>query len=73
MVTLVLRGHHRDMVTLFPTGTHLEPVTLVLTLASSVPVTLAPTVPHLELVTLILSSMPRMHLSTSCVLMAMRM
>ena len=37
MVTLVLRGHHRDMVTLFPTGTDLILVTLVLTLASSVP------------------------------------
>ena len=37
MVTLVLRGHHRDMVTLFPTGTDLILVTLVLTLAFSVP------------------------------------
>ena len=37
MVTLVLPGHHRDMVTLFPTGTDLILVTLVLTLASSVP------------------------------------
>ena len=37
MVTLVLRGHHRDMVTVFPTGTDLILVTLVLTLASSVP------------------------------------
>ena len=41
------------MVPLFHTGTHLDLVTLVLTLASSVPVTLAPPVPHLELVTLI--------------------
>ena len=30
-------GHHRDMVTVFPTGTDLILVTLVLTLASSVP------------------------------------
>ena len=37
LVTLVLPGHHRDMVTLFPTGTDLILVTLVLTLASSVP------------------------------------
>ena len=36
-MTLVLPGHHRDMVTLFPTGTELILVTLVLTLASSVP------------------------------------
>ena len=34
---MVLPGHHRDMVTLFPTGTDLILVTLVLTLASSVP------------------------------------
>ena len=34
---LVLRGHHRDMVTLFPTRTDLILVTLVRTLASSVP------------------------------------
>ena len=37
LVTLVLPGHHRDMFTLFPTGTDLILVTLVLTLASSVP------------------------------------
>ena len=37
MVTLVLRGHHRDMVTLFPTGTDLILVPLILTLASSEP------------------------------------
>ena len=37
MVTRVLLGHHRDMVTLFPTGTDLILVTLVLTLSSSVP------------------------------------
>ena len=37
LVTLVLLGHHRDKVTLFPTGTDLILVTLVLTLASSVP------------------------------------
>ena len=37
LVTLVLPGHHWDIVTLFPTGTDLIPVTLVLTLASSVP------------------------------------
>ena len=36
-MTLVLPGHHRDMVTLFHTGTDLMLVTLVLTLASSVP------------------------------------
>ena len=36
-MTLVLPGHHRDMVTLFPTGTDLILVTLVLTLASSLP------------------------------------
>ena len=37
LMTLVLPGHLRDMVTLFPTGTDLILVTLVLTLASSVP------------------------------------
>ena len=37
LVTLVLPGHHRDMFTLFHTGTDLILVTLVLTLASSVP------------------------------------
>ena len=37
LVTLVLPGHHRDVVTLFPSGTDLIVVTLVLTLASSVP------------------------------------
>ena len=37
MVTLVLPGHPREMVTVFPTGTDLILVTLVLTLASSVP------------------------------------
>ena len=37
MVTLVLPEHHRDMVTLFPSGTDLILVTLVLTLASSLP------------------------------------
>ena len=36
LVTLVLPGHHRDMVTLFPTETDLILVTLVLTLDSSV-------------------------------------
>ena len=36
-MTLVLPGHHRDMVTLFPTGTDLILVTLVLTFGSSVP------------------------------------
>ena len=36
-MTLVLPGHPRDMVTLFPTGTDLILVTLVLTLAYSVP------------------------------------
>ena len=36
-MTLFLPGHHRDMVTLFPTETDLNLVTLVLTLASSVP------------------------------------
>ena len=37
MVTLVLRGHHRDIITLFPTGSDLILVTLFLTLAFSVP------------------------------------
>ena len=37
LVTLVLPGHHRVMVTVFPTKTDLILVTLVLTLASSVP------------------------------------
>ena len=37
LVTLVVPGHHRDMVTLFPTGTDLILVNLVLSLASSVP------------------------------------
>ena len=37
LMTLVLPWHHRDMVTLFPTGTELILVTQVLTLASSVP------------------------------------
>ena len=37
LVILVLPGHHRDMVTLFPTGTDLILVTLVLTLAYFVP------------------------------------
>ena len=37
LVTLVLPGHHPEMVTLFPTATELIMVTLVLTLASSVP------------------------------------
>ena len=37
LVTLVLPGHHPEMVTLFPTGNDLIVVTLVLTLASSVP------------------------------------
>ena len=36
LVTLVLPGHHWDMVTVLPTGTDLILVTLVLTLASSV-------------------------------------
>ena len=36
-MTLVLPGLHRDMVTLFPTGTDLILVTLVLTLTSYVP------------------------------------
>ena len=36
-MTLVLPGHNRDMVTLFPTGTDLILVTLVLILTSSVP------------------------------------
>ena len=43
LVTLVLPGHHRDMVTLFPTGTDLILVTLVLTLAYSVPGDSGPT------------------------------
>ena len=34
-LTWTLPGHHRDMVTLFPTGSDLILVTLVLTLASS--------------------------------------
>ena len=37
LVTLVLPGHDRGMVTVFPTGTDLILVTLVLTLASSLP------------------------------------
>ena len=37
LVTLVLPGHHRDVDTLFPSGTDLIVETLVLTLASSVP------------------------------------
>ena len=37
LVTLVIPGHYRDVVTLFPSGTDLIVVTLVLTLASSVP------------------------------------
>ena len=37
LVTLVLPGHHRDMVTLFPTWTGLILVPLILTLASSEP------------------------------------
>ena len=37
LVTLVLPGHHGDMVTIFHTWTDLNLVTLVLTLASSVP------------------------------------
>ena len=37
LVTLVFPGYHPEMVTLFPTGTVLILVTLVLTLASSVP------------------------------------
>ena len=37
LVTLVLPGHHWDMVTLFPTGTDLILITQVLTLASSLP------------------------------------
>ena len=36
-MTLVLPGHHLDMFTLFPTGTDLILVTLVLTFGSSVP------------------------------------
>ena len=37
LVTLVLPGHHQDVVTLFPSGTDLIVEILVLTLASSVP------------------------------------
>ena len=37
LLTLGLPGHHRDMVTLLPTGNDLILVTLVLILASSVP------------------------------------
>ena len=37
LVTLILPEHHWDMVTVLPTGTDLILVTLVLTLASSVP------------------------------------
>ena len=37
LATLILPGNHRDMVTLFPTGIDLILITLVLTLASSVP------------------------------------
>ena len=37
LVTLVLPGHQRGMVTLFPTGTDLILVTLVLSLDYSVP------------------------------------
>ena len=37
LVTLILPGHHWDMVTVLPTGTDLILGTLVLTLASSVP------------------------------------
>ena len=37
MVTMVLPVHPRETVTLFPTGTDLILVTLVLTLVSSVP------------------------------------
>ena len=36
-MTLVLPGHHLDMFTLFPTGTDLILVTLVLSFGSSVP------------------------------------
>ena len=36
-MTRVLPGHHRVMVTLFPTGTDLILVTLVLTFGSSIP------------------------------------
>ena len=56
LVSLVLPGHHRDMVTVFPTGTDLILVTLVLFWALLYQVTLAPPGPHLELVTLILSA-----------------
>ena len=37
MVTLVLRGHRRDIITLFPTGSDLILVTLFLILSFSVP------------------------------------
>ena len=37
MLTLVLPRHHRDMLNLFPTGTDLMLVTLVLTVAISLP------------------------------------
>ena len=37
LVTLILPGHHWDMVTVLPTGTNLILVTLVLTLAYSEP------------------------------------
>ena len=37
LVILILPGHHRDMVTQFPTGPDLILVPLVLNLASSVP------------------------------------
>ena len=36
-MTLVLPGHHRDMLNLFPTGTDLMLVTLDLTVAISLP------------------------------------
>ena len=36
-MTLVLPGHHRDMVNLFHTGTDLMLVTLVMTVATSLP------------------------------------
>ena len=55
MVTLVLPGHPRELVTVFPTGTDLILVTLVLTMASSVPGDTGSPGPHLYLVTLILS------------------
>ena len=53
-MTLVLPGHHRDMVTLFPTGSDLILVTLVRLWHFLYQVTLAPPGPHLYLVTLIL-------------------